>query len=170
MENWEAMRILKAAHEVGLAMLDSLAQAATALREERRSEALRGFERVLHFFDGELKIHFDHEERALFPALSRIIGPAGPVGAMIGEHDSLWRCVDDFTEEIEVLRDDVAGAEQRTIAEIDRLANHIIWLLRGHINKEDTMLFPLAEKTLDERTKREVVENMALVERLAKQG
>ncbi len=170
MEEWTVIHTLKAAHQVGLSMMDSLAQAAVDLKEGRRYEALAGFENILRFFDGDLKLHFDHEERALFPVMRRIIGPAGPIGAMVGEHDSLWRCVDEFIEEVEILRDDVDGVDAQCIGELNRLANHIVWLLRGHIEREDTMLFPLAESILDEQGRREVSLNFEMVQQLAQES
>ena len=167
MEEWEAMQVLKAAHTVGLAIMDSLEQASADLIQGRRSEALEVLERVLQFFDGDLKLHFDHEEHALFPVLGRIIGRAGPIGAMEGEHDSLWRNIDDLGEGVRVLERDVMGADEQLILDLHNTANHIVWMLRSHIQKEDTMLFPLADKTLDERGKTEVDTNMRMVEQLA---
>lgn len=170
MAGWTVLDTLTSAHKVGLTVLDSLARAASDLTEGRRRKALEAFENAISFFDGDLKLHFDHEERALFPVMRRVIGPAGPVEAMVKEHHSLWNCVDEFVEEVESLRDDVDGADGTCIAELNRLANHIVFMLRGHIEREDTMLFPLAESILDEKGRREVALNMAMVEEVAKKA
>lgn len=167
MEQWEAMEVMKAAHVGGLAMMDRLAQAIVDLKEGRKSEALAAIESAVRFFDGELKIHFDHEERALFPVLGRIIGRAGPIGAMEGEHESLWRCIDEFVESVEDLKAETSVGDADHGASVSRLANHIVWTLRGHINREDTMLFPLAEQTLDAQGKNEVTHNLQMVTQLA---
>lgn len=169
MEEWAVLRTLRDAHYVGLAMMDSFARAAEDLKEGRRAEALEVFEKTLDFFDGHLKLHFDHEERALFPVMRRILGPAGPVEGMVKEHDSFWCCVDDFVDEMAALHNDVVAGNDRYVAKLHRMANHIVWMLRSHIDKENTMLFPLAEKIMDEPAKREVALNLEMVDRLAGQ-
>lgn len=163
-KRWGALEILDAEHRRGEEMLRSLELAAANLREGRQPEALELFERSLKFFDEDLRLHFDHEERALFPVLGRLIGRAGPIGAMVAEHESFWNCLDELSEEIDGLK--VDAPDPQDLAEVERLANHVVWLLRGHILREDTMLFPLADRTLDERGKQEVLHNMRVVDRL----
>ena len=83
--------------------------------------------------------HHAKEERALFPALTKagIPGPGGPVDVMLEEHErgrALLR-------EVETRR-----AAERTAAVHSYGA-----LLREHIDKENGVLFPLAEAVLDQQ-------------------
>jgi hemerythrin-like domain-containing protein len=149
-----------------LAKLAALEQAGRALKAGQCQAALPDLRESLRFFEDELPQHFRHEEQALFPVLARFIGRAGPIGAMLGEHESLWRNVDEFTALVEGLEDAGCAVDAEIARETARLAHHIIFLLRGHIDREDTMLFPLAERTLDERAKREVNDSVELLDRV----
>jgi hemerythrin-like domain-containing protein len=81
--------------------------------------------------------HHAKEEEHLFPALTRAGVPAagGPVGVMLDEH----------TEGRTLIRLMAEGpAEERAGA-----ARRYVRLLRDHIDKENGVLFPLAEAILD---------------------
>jgi hemerythrin-like domain-containing protein len=82
--------------------------------------------------------HHGKEERALFPALAKAGVPVqgGPVGVMLAEHErgrALMRAMD--------------AGDPRSRAEA---ARDYVQLLREHIDKENGVLFPLAEAVLDE--------------------
>ena len=160
MLDWQAMDTLSAAHVVGLDKLAGLEQAARDLQEGRTDGVLEVLKDALELFEGELELHFRHEELALFPALAKVIGRAGPVGAMLAEHESIWNAVDRFGISVEDLAE---GGDAQVARRAAQAANHIVFLLRGHIQREDTMLFPLAASTLDDDGKREVDRNMDLV-------
>ena len=88
--------------------------------------------------------HHAKEEKALFPAMVKAGVPAegGPIAVMLGEH----------AEGRALL------AAMRTGASVDQVAaaQRYIRLLRDHIDKENGLLFPLAEAVLDEREEAEV--------------
>ena len=115
---------------------------------------------ALEFFEGDLELHFRHEELALFPALAKVIGRTGPVGAMLAEHESIWNAVDRFGTSVEELAE---GGDVQVARRAAQAASHIVFLLRGHIQREDSMLFPLAASTLNDDGKLEVDRNMDLV-------
>ncbi|MDO8670301.1 MAG: hemerythrin domain-containing protein, partial [Dehalococcoidia bacterium] len=98
-----------------------------------------------------------------FPALGRVIGRAGPIDAMLQEHESLWRAVDAFSEAVVELGES-KDANGEIVARLEKVANHVTYLLSSHIKQEDTMLFPLADKTLDASGKREVDDSVAALE------
>ena len=156
MSEWAALSILHHAHGVGLEKLKLLEDAAEELKKGRTAEALPKLREVLTFFNGELRTHFLHEEDGLFPVLARIIGRMGPIGVMIDEHQSLWRAVDTLEEHVLALEQGNATS----LAETERVATHIVWLLRSHIQKEDEMLFPLAERSLSPEGQLEVVQRI----------
>ncbi|TAK36571.1 MAG: hemerythrin domain-containing protein, partial [Chloroflexota bacterium] len=125
--------------------------------------ALEVLKDSLAFFEGELERHFRHEELALFPALARVIGRAGPVGAMLAEHESIWNAVDRLAASVEEIEDSKEILGPRAAQHAAQAASLIVFLLRGHIQREDTMLFPLAESTLDVAAKHEVDLNIEIV-------
>ena len=92
------------------------------------------------FLTGEVCAHFALEEEALFPMLARHLGTAqGPLAVMDAEHVA-------FRDLLRELQDalaagDVPGQRDAAAAVID--------LLRGHIHKEDHVLFPMATHVLN---------------------
>lgn len=88
--------------------------------------------------------HHAKEEKALFPAMVKAGVPAegGPIAVMLEEH----------AEGRALL------AAMRTGESVDQVAaaQRYIRLLRDHIDKENGLLFPLAEAVLDEREEAEV--------------
>jgi hemerythrin-like domain-containing protein len=96
--------------------------------------------------------HHGKEERCLFPALARAGWPSnsGPVAVMLEEHDDgrgLLRAMES------------ADGAART-----RAARDYVWLLREHIDKENAVLFPLADTALDESARERLDGELAAVE------
>ncbi|MDO8473608.1 MAG: hemerythrin domain-containing protein [Dehalococcoidia bacterium] len=143
--NWKALDILGSAHIGGLSKLAEMEAAIKQLRSGDTLTAASRLRGLLTFFDGDLKTHFDHEEKALFPVLSRIIGPMGPVQVMLDEHKVLWQAI----EELKLALPDCERGEANAAEKVDRIASHILWTLRSHIQKEDEMLFPMADTQLN---------------------
>jgi hemerythrin-like domain-containing protein len=137
-----ALAILRDEHRIILRALDALEVAARRLRA---GTALPdGWWREIAdwlaaFAD---RTHHAKEERALFPAMVAAGLPSGdgPIGTMLAEHvegRALLRAMAD------------ADAGGRADA-----AERYLDLLRAHIDKENGVLFPLAEALLDEPTSR----------------
>lgn len=83
--------------------------------------------------------HARREEDALFPLLVPVTGEGGPIGALTEEHRFIERQIGVIT-----------GSSSR--AELRFAFDAVAGTLRGHIAKEDDVLFPLAEGILgDER-------------------
>ena len=167
MSKVEVIAILSQAHEAGMEKLGLLSRAASELDSESGPAALGNLKEVLQFFQGELRVHFRHEEETLFPALQRVIGRAGPIQVMLDEHQSLWRAVDVLEEKTAQLEG--ASAENRSkIARETRLvANHIADFLSSHIEKENSVLFPMAERALSPEALAKVAEQMKAVDPVA---
>lgn len=107
---------------------------------------------IQNFADG---CHHAKEEDHLFPALERAGVPreGGPVGCMLHEHELGRSLVGQMTSNLDAA---VAG---RTYA-IDafrRAAAGYVSLLRQHIQKEDNILFVMAERALDCERKKELI-------------
>lgn len=155
--------LLRLAHRTALGELELLEKSAASLK--RNGGVAWGYlDKVFGFFDGELKVHFRHEEEIVFPYLARVIGREGPIAAMLDEHQTVWRAVDALHEKVEELRLSQPDSSGKLVQTVQQIANHIVGFLRSHIQKEDNVLFPLAEEALDPQTLREMVSKIQAVE------
>ena len=95
--------------------------------------------------------HHAKEERWLFPAMAAAgIPPAGPVSVMLAEH----------AEGRDLMREMAAGdGQQRAEA-----ARRYVRLLRDHIDKENGVLFPLADSVLDAGARQAVARGIEMLE------
>jgi hemerythrin-like domain-containing protein len=100
--------------------------------------------------------HHAKEERYLFPALAKAGVPSegGPVAVMLSEHVEARGLIEAMQAE------DVS----RRVEAARRYVQH----LRDHIEKENGVLFPLAEAVLEERAQQALAQEFEAVE--AEQG
>ena len=122
-----------------------------------RVEMMVDFSR--NFTDG---CHHHKEEEVLFPALEeRSSAAGGPVSIMLSEHMA-------GREAMGVIAASLARANEDAGARSDVLENLRLYayLLRLHIQKEDAVLFPLAEETLNDQEQEMMAEEFARVEEL----
>ncbi len=102
---------------------------------------------LARFLDGEVAPHFQLEEQALFPLLERHLGvDGGPLAVMNAEHARFRELLAGLHE---ALRSG-ATTQQR------EHGSELIDLLRGHIAKEDGVLFPMAMRLLSPTELQEV--------------
>lgn len=126
------IQLLSKQHREVLAFLEGVE---SRLNEEASQKPL------LDFLRSEVLKHFSLEEEALFPALEKHPHlQQGPLRVMNHEH----RVFRDLLEGLEEAVDSANRDRQKSLA-ID-----LINLLRSHIAKEDRVLFPMAEQTLNE--------------------
>ena len=92
------------------------------------------------------KYHHAKEEDILFVKMEAAGFPSdqGPVGVMLAEHDQGRR----FIAGLENANDEYAKGEESFIEDIIENARDYAHLLRQHINKEDNVLYPMAENVL----------------------
>ena len=102
----------------------------------------------IHDFIGFLKefadkCHHGKEEGLLFPAMIAAGVPdrSGPIGVMLAEHAQGRKLIRDMEESISTDVDRIKLAQA---------AREYANFLRNHIQKENTVLFPMAEKVLTE--------------------
>lgn len=158
----EGIAILRHAHEVGEGKLKLLSETINEPDFAEDPAAIETLKDILKFFNGELRVHFRHEEEALFPALEKVIGRDGPVQVMLDEHQSLWMAIDRLEENVEALED--PQADHKEAAKTIRLVgSHIVGLLSSHIQKENLALFPIAEQSLSPLTLEEVSEQIKAI-------
>jgi hemerythrin-like domain-containing protein len=104
------------------------------------------------YLEREVMHHFALEEQSLFPALARHLPASqGPLAVMSAEH----------AEFRALLAHLAAAVRAGSYAGQRAHATEIVALLRAHIDKEDHVLFPLAEQLLS-------AEELAEVDRTAR--
>jgi hemerythrin-like domain-containing protein len=88
------------------------------------------------------KCHHGKEEQYLFPAMEAagIPNQGGPIGVMLAEH----------VQGRQLIREMEASLAAGDLVKLARAAGAYAVLLRVHIRKENTALFPMAEKVLSE--------------------
>lgn len=158
----EATHILKEEHEVierVIAALESAVQKLQAGQDLPPTFFLETAQFVRGFADG---CHHKKEEDVLFPAMVAhgMAVEGGPIGVMLAEHEQGRRAI----------RAMVAAAERwaegdpAARAEVVRHALEYTALLRQHIEKENHILFPLAEDILPMETQARLVERFERLE------
>jgi hemerythrin-like domain-containing protein len=139
-------QILSSEHRVIEIVLDALERMAEKTLADGRLEkqpALEAIDFIRHFADG---CHHAKEEGQLFPALFEKGFPReqGPVAVMLQEHEFGRAHVRAMAEAVEP----AAGGEPSAVQEFVSQARGYVNLLRAHIQKEDHILFPMADRTL----------------------
>lgn len=159
----EPIEVLNHAHDVGLEKLEALARAVNGLNGATTGASLGQIREVLHFFETDLRVHFRHEEEAVFPELATIIGWEGPLRAMTGEHQSLWKAVDALNQKVEELEGATPESAPAIVKEVKLVSSHIIGVLSSHIGKEDSMLISMAEDRLTEQQMKDLGDKMKAI-------
>jgi len=142
-----------------LAVLETAAGRLEAGERVRPDVFRQAVDFVRNFAD---RCHHGKEEDNLFPRLEELGVPreGGPLGVMLLEHDegrAFIRAIADAVDAYE--RGDEAAAQ--TIA---RNGRGYAQLLRGHIQKEERVLFPMADQVLAADDQRSLEESFERIE------
>lgn len=159
--------ILKHEHRVIEHALNALERAAVKLRKGEISN-LSDTNNLLEFFSVFAdKCHHAKEEDILFPSLERrgIPRGGGPIGVMLFEHDKGRELRSRMTNVLSTLASDDKG---RWV--FIRSAEEFIELLRGHILKEDNILFEMAAQVLSPKDDEDLAELFEAKEREMGEG
>lgn len=108
------------------------------------------------------RCHHGKEEGQLFPALAAKGMPSegGPVGQMLLEHELGRTFVRKMTETIP----EATAGNRSALQQFADSAQGYIQLLRAHIKKEDAVLFPIADRLLDEEAQKSILAAFESVE------
>lgn len=137
---------LKNEHEAVLLSIRILDQITTRLKSGQTIE-LSHLDQILEFLAVFVdKCHHSKEEKVLFPAMeeSGIPREGGPIGAMLYEHEQGRSFVRGLRSGVEGYR---VGKES-AVTEIIENAQKYGRLLSSHIDKENNVLYVMAERVL----------------------
>src|SRR3989338_7741720 len=139
-------------HKLIKRMIDVLEKAANRLENGKEINPTV-FENAVDFIRNFAdKFHHAKEEDILFKEMIKKGMPEkdSPIEAMLIEHEQGR----DFVRGIMKATDELKKGDKKATAEIVKNARGYIELLREHIDKEDNILYPLAERMLAEDEKR----------------
>ena len=157
----KATQQLKDEHEGVKIMLNILEQVCRQL-EEVGSLNKEHFEGILGFLKGFVdKCHHGKEEELLFPALVNAGVPKeGPIRIMLHEHEKGRNYIKDMSAAF-------AGytrGDKSSSKDIVKNTEGYISLLRDHIERENNVLFVMADSRLSEKIQDELFEGFEKIE------
>lgn len=156
-------RELIAEHDGVLLALQILEKVETALAAND-AQAVEDLDQLLDFLRVFVdRCHHGKEEDVLFPELERrgVKRDGGPIGVMLMEHEAGRGHVRAMSEGLDRLRRADAGA----VTAILERARAYRELLQGHIHKENTILFPMADRLVPDEAAAKIVEQFEEIER-----
>lgn len=136
------IEILKGEHNGVLEILDKL-------EEDIDAKDIEGMDKSIWRLEKEFDRHsLNKEEKVLFPVLEKFLPrEGGPTAVMIAEHEDLVGSIKNFKEAV----------GEKDFEKLNEIGRHIILILRDHINKENNILFRMAEMHLDEGDKKSIL-------------
>lgn len=158
----QATEILMEEHRVierVLAALEVGAQRLTDGQPVPMDFFLKTTDFIKGFADG---CHHKKEEQVLFPALEENGMPreGGPVGAMLADHDEGRRLTRAIREEAERAK----KGDSQAASLVARNSLEYVALLRQHIQKENNVLFPMADQVIPQEQHSQVTEAFEHIE------
>jgi len=145
--------------EVVLTCLEKITEEANSAGSLNAESADQAIDVIRTFAD---KCHHGKEENHLFVRLVEKGMPkeGGPVGQMLIEHEQGRWFVQSMADSIpEALKGNASALKTFT-----QNAQGYVQLLRAHIQKEDKVLFPLADKVLSEEDQKQLMRAFEVVE------
>jgi hemerythrin-like domain-containing protein len=145
---------------VALQLLEKV-EAALAAKNKQAPEHLG---QLLDFLKGFVdRCHHGKEEDVLFPELERrgVKREGGPIGVMLMEHDIGRGHVRAMSEGLDRLR----HGEDDALTAIREHARAYRDVLRAHIHKENTVLFPMADRLVPDDVAAKLTEKFEEIER-----
>jgi hemerythrin-like domain-containing protein len=155
---------LKTEHEavkITLRILDSICNEAEKTGEISNSDHLK---QLIEFFRTFVdKCHHGKEEAVLFPALEEVgvSREGGPIGVMLKEHQQGR----DLVAKMNVALSQHSEGDREAVPDLIQYARAYIALLTQHIDKENNVLFPMADRHLSSEKQVELWEGFETIEK-----
>jgi hemerythrin-like domain-containing protein len=149
-------------HKAIKVMLSIMSKIAENIRNDKRVDT-NDIESIIDFLKTFAdKCHHGKEENALFPALveAGIPKEGGPVGVMLHEHTVGREYIKEITTTTEQFK---SGSSETLQLITDSLISYIN-LLNSHIQKEENILFHMAEKVLTTQKQNEIYDHFERIE------
>lgn len=142
-----------------LAVLEAAAQGLESGQHVRPGLFGDAVDFVRNFAD---RCHHGKEEENLFPRMEAagVPGAGGPLGVMLLEHDQGREYVAAIANALGAYE----GGDHSAARVIAENARGYVRLLRQHIAKEDSVLFPMADRVLSPEDQRELEERFEEIE------
>lgn len=153
---------LRAEHDGILTMLEILEEICERMTAGKKAN-LDHLEKIVEFLSVFAdQCHHGKEEGLLFPALEKAGIPreGGPIGVMLTEHDHGREHIRNMRKALAELKEGREGEERFVEA-----ATGYIELLRNHIQKENNVLFIMAEKSLSESEQESLLDQFETLEK-----
>jgi hemerythrin-like domain-containing protein len=144
----KATQQLKDEHEGIMLMLKIMETICNDL-EKGKEMNINHYEKILEFIKGFAdKCHHGKEEDILFPELidHGLSKEAGPIAVMLHEH----RLGRDYIKSLSSAFEEFKGGNKPAINSIISSSRGYVELLRNHIEKENNILFMMADRVLNE--------------------
>jgi len=141
-------------------MLGIMKRIADDIHDDKGADAI-DLEQIIDFIRVFAdKCHHGKEEDSLFPAMVEAGLPrhSGPIAVMFADHEMGRKYIRDLENAV---NDFKAGKSDKPIE--PALINYVD-LLRGHILKEESILFPMADRIVPEMTQEKLAERFEAIE------
>lgn len=158
----KATKQLKDEHEGVLIMLKIIEKTIKNFSETKELQ-IDEFEKIIEFLKGFVdKCHHGKEEDILFPNLEKagIKKYNGPIGIMLTEHQIGRGYIKNMNEALNEFKQDRWNDSNKMIEN----AKKYIELLRNHVDKENNMLFNMADTALSAEKQDELFEEFEKLE------
>jgi hemerythrin-like domain-containing protein len=148
-------KILSDEHKVILVVLGVLEEIVTEAQSKRKLDTDSASKAVEFFKTFADTCHHGKEESCLFIRLNEKGWPSdqGPIGVMLYEHQQGRALVKAMSQAL----DEYKKNEEQALDEFCAAALSYLDLLRGHINKEDQCLFPMADNSLSDKDQKDLL-------------
>ncbi len=157
-----ATGVLRHEHEAILKMLDVADEVNRRIERNTpvRAEVLAGLVEFFRLFAD--KCHHGKEEDLLFPAMEAkgLSRREGPIAVMLAEHDQGRACVREMAAAADGIAARTNGSASRWLSAAGKFSS----LLRAHIDKENNVLFVMAERILSNDEQSKLAEDFERVE------
>jgi hemerythrin-like domain-containing protein len=158
-----ATQQLRSEHE-GIALMLKILSELCRRMSIGRNVNVEHIEKVLELFKVFVdQCHHGKEEEMLFPALERvgILNEGGPIGQMLLEHEQGRQAVREMAEALSLYRAGEPGAAKKFCEPAHRYRD----LLAQHIEKENQVLFLLAESRLSRPRQQDLADAFQALEK-----
>lgn len=144
----KATQQLKDEHE-GIKLMLKIMENVSNDLEKGKELNINHYEKILEFIKGFVdKCHHGKEEDILFPAMVNqgVPNQGGPIAVMLHEHQ-MGR---DYITSLSIAFEEFKEGNKLAINRIISISMNYVQLLRNHIDKENNILFMMADNVLNE--------------------